>query len=106
MLGEDPVKLDLKAVGSLLVSFFSAAQVKQVAYSSGLTKRSNARLSGSIFLQAFVFAGLEHESLSLSKVAQACADLGVNISPQGLDQRISRHSVAFMESMLAHGQSS
>ena len=93
------MKLDLIAVGSLLISFFSAAQVKQVAYQSGLVKRSKAKLSGPIFLQAFVFAGLEHQSLSLSKVAQACADLGVNISPQGLDQRISRHSVAFMESM-------
>lgn len=93
------MKLDLKAVGSLLISFFSAAQVKQVAYQSGLVKRSKAKLSGPIFLQAFVFAGLEHESLSLAKVAQACADLGVNISPQGLDQRISRQSVVFMESM-------
>jgi hypothetical protein len=58
-------------------------------------------LSGPLFLQAFVFASLEHVTLTLSKVAQSCADLGLPITEQGLDERINQRSVAFMQEMFA-----
>jgi hypothetical protein len=40
-------------------------------------------------------------SITLSKVAQSCADLGLTITEQGLDQRINQSSVAFIQEMFA-----
>lgn len=93
--------LDLRAMGSMIITYFTSPKISQLAYQSGFVQRSSAKLSGFVFLQAFVFASLEHVSLSLSKVAQSCADLGLTISEQGLDQRINPRSVAFMEAMFA-----
>lgn len=93
--------LDIRAMGSMIITYFTSPKISQIAYQSGFVQRSSAKLSGFQFLQAFVFASLEHVSLSLSKVAQSCADLGLPISEQGLDQRINERSVAFMEAMFA-----
>jgi hypothetical protein len=93
--------LDLRAMGSMITTYFTSPKISQLAYQSGFVQRSSAKLSGLLFLQAFVFASLEHVTLNLSKVAQSCADLGLTISEQGLDQRINQRSVAFMEAMFA-----
>jgi len=89
-----------KEVARVLTTFFDENKVRQVAYQTNFEQRSGSKITGLIFLQAWVFAGLEHSILSLKKVAQSCLDLGVAISPQGLDQRLSGASVALMRQML------
>jgi len=88
-----------KEVARVLTDFFDEDQVRQVAYRTNFEQRSNSKVTGLIFLQAWVFAGLEHSLLSLNKVAQSCLDLGVKVTSQGLDQRLSEASVAFMKEM-------
>jgi hypothetical protein len=86
-------------VARLISTFFERAKVTQVAYQTNFEQRSGGKLSGLLFLQAWVFACLEHSQVSLNKVAQSCLDLGVAITPQGLAQRLSAASVAFLEQM-------
>jgi hypothetical protein len=47
------------------------------------------------------FGFLENEDLSLNDLAQICADIGVEITAQGLDQRLTDKAVAFLEKMFA-----
>ena len=95
------MEIEVKEVGRVITEYFTSPKINQVAYKSGFVQRSQAKLNGLLFLQAFVFASLEYVSLSLSKVVQSCADIGLNISEQGLDERINQRSVAFMEQMFA-----
>jgi len=58
-------------------------------------------LSGLIFLQASVFGFIDDPEANLDDLAGYCADLGVDISAQGLDQRINARTVDFFEVMLS-----
>jgi len=88
-----------KEQAMVISTFFSEAEVTQVAYQTNFVQRSGSKLSGLIFLQAFVFACLEHSRVSLSKIAQSCLDLGVVVSAQAIDQRLGLASVAFVQQM-------
>lgn len=83
----------------VLSTFFDRTQVTQVAYRTNFEQRSGGKLSGLLFLQAWVFACLEHSQVSLNKIAQSCLDLGVAVTPQALAQRLSGASVAFVQQM-------
>ena len=93
--------IDIREIGSMITEYFTSPRISQIAYKSGFVQRSSAKLSGLLFLQAFVFASLEHVTITLSRVAQSCADLGLPITEQGLDNRINQSSVAFMQEMFA-----
>jgi hypothetical protein len=93
--------IDIREIGSMMTNYFTSPKISQIAYKSGFVQRSSAKLSGLLFLQAFVFASLEHVTITLSKVAQSCADLGLPITEQGLDDRINQSSVTFMQEMFA-----
>jgi hypothetical protein len=54
-----------------------------------------------IFLQASVFGFIDDPEANLDDLAGYCADLGVDISAQGLDQRINARTVDFFEVMLS-----
>jgi hypothetical protein len=58
-------------------------------------------LSGFIFLQASVFGFIDDPEANLDDLAGYCADLGVEISAQGFDQRINRKTVDFCQAMLS-----
>ena len=94
------MKLDIQAIGLLIVSFFNDSQVQQIARRTRFVRRLSS-LTGPIFLQAMVFACLEHPRLTLNHVAQTCLDLDVIVTPQGVDERISAASVAFMQAVFA-----
>jgi hypothetical protein len=93
------MKLNQRERAKVISTFFTTAEVNRVAYQTNFVQRTHSKLSGSIFLQAFVFACLEHSRVSLNKIAQSCLDLGVEITAQGIDQRLSQASVAFMQQM-------
>jgi hypothetical protein len=100
----ETMKVNLTRIGLLIVSFFDKDKVQQMARLTKFVRRGSV-LSGPIFLQALVFACLEHPKVTLSQMAQACLDLGVAITPQGLDERLNSWSVVFMQTMFSQAMS-
>jgi hypothetical protein len=93
------MKLDLTQAGNLIQEFFGSA-VEKVARCTEFVQRAS-KLGGQVFLQALVFGYIENPEASLVDLAQVCCDLGVDITPQGLDERINEHSVNFLKEMFA-----
>lgn len=88
---------NLNDIGLEIQQFFTD-QVEKVAKKTRFVQRAS-KLTGTKFLQALVFNTLEKKEMTLVGMAQSCLDLGVSISPQGLDERIDESSVAFMREM-------
>jgi hypothetical protein len=74
--------------------------VEAVARATGFVRRASD-LDGRGFLRVLVFGLLEKKDLTLSTLAQVCSDIGIEISPQGLDQRITDTAVAFVKVMFS-----
>lgn len=89
--------LDLSAAGTLIYHFFGKT-VNAVARQTKFVQRAS-KLTGQLFLQAIVFAYIQKPTADLADIAQGCTDLGVPISPQGVDQRINTQAVAFVQAM-------
>src|SRR5688572_5350997 len=66
---------------------------------TGFVKRKS-KLSGSIFTQTLVFGWMDNPKASLEELTQTTAALGVEISPQGLDQRFSQEAAACLKQVL------
>jgi len=98
MTGGD-VKLSIEQVENATVKFVGN-DVEAVARATGFVRRASV-LDGRGFLRALVLALLEKDNLTLSAFAQACADIGIEITEQGLDQRITDKAVAFMKIMFS-----
>lgn len=77
---------------------FTGQSVEAIARATQFVQRAS-KLKGLVFLQVCVFGFIEKKAPSLNDLAQGCADLGVEISPQGLDQRITPQAVAFLKAM-------
>jgi hypothetical protein len=90
-------KFDLDTIGQKITGFF-AETVDPVARETKFVQRRSA-LNGLNFLKVMVFGYLENPHASLSDLAKVCLDLGVSITPQGLDERVNPFSVAFMKAM-------
>jgi len=91
------MKLDLISMGQKIKSYFGDA-VSQLARQTKFVQRESV-LDGFNFLQALVFGFIENPNASLSFLAQVCLDLGVTITPQGIDERINQYSIAFLQEM-------
>ena len=65
----------------------------------GLIKRQR-QFSGSTFAQTLVFGWLNKPDATLSDLTQTAADLGVTVSPQGLDKRFTSQSAEFLKLIL------
>lgn len=89
--------LDLSAAGTLIYHFFGKT-VNAVARQTKFVQRAS-KLTGQLFLQAIVFAYIQKPTADLADIAQGCTDLGVAISPQGVDQRINAQAMAFVQEM-------
>jgi hypothetical protein len=59
-----------------------------------------SKVTGSIFTQTLVFGLLANPQASLDNLTQTTAALGVELSPQGLDQRFSREAALCLEQVL------
>ena len=66
---------------------------------SGFVQR-RSKLSGKAFVQTLVFGFLDPSVPTLAKLAQTAALLGVEITPQGLDQRFTREGSDFLRTVL------
>jgi hypothetical protein len=79
---------------------FFGESVTSVAHQTRFVRRTS-HLDGLSFLKALVFGFIEKPRASLNELAQVCFDLGVEITPQGLDERINAYSVAFLKTIFA-----
>ena len=83
---------------------FEEPQVEQMARDCGFVQRKS-KLTGLVFLKTLVFGFIQYPRATLKQLCQACLDFGVNIKPQGLDQRINEKTVVFMQQMLTRALS-
>ena len=81
------MKLDLRRIAGKIESFFGRT-VNQVARQTKFMRRQS-KLDGLDFLRVLVFGFIENPQGSLNHLAQVSLDLGVEITPQGIDERIS-----------------
>ena len=90
-------QFNIHTLGQQLHTFF-APTVETVARQTQFVRRQSP-LTGLKFLQVLVFGFLERPRATLVDLAQACHDVGVTISPQGFDERLTAKSVAFLKAM-------
>jgi hypothetical protein len=72
---------------------------KQAGRDSGFVQRE-AKLDGASFIQTLVFSWMANPEASLEEMTQTAALLGVEISPQGLDQRFTPEAAACVNQVL------
>lgn len=89
-----------ETAGGTIKDFFNKKEIEEVARRSKFVQRGSP-LGGFIFLQAAIFAFIDDPEANLDDLAQACADLGVEISVQGFDQRLNPYTLEFLKEMLS-----
>jgi len=71
----------------------------ETARRAGFVQRES-KMGGSSFAGTLVFGWMDNPDATLEELAQTAAALGVEISPQGLDQRFTPEAAAFMQEVL------
>ncbi len=90
--------MKISVMSDRLQAFF-IGQADCMAWATFFVRRTS-KLTGSVFLQGLVFGWLEHPTASLNDLAAFLhAHAGVQVTPQGLDERIHRYTVDFMKKM-------
>ncbi len=69
------------------------------AHESGFVQRQS-KLTGDVFVRTLTFGWLHNPEATLEELAQTAGDLGVPISPQGLDQRFGPRAAACLQQVL------
>ena len=99
---QSTIKLtDPQMIGSRIRAFFSDEDIEMIARETGFVQR-RSRLGGRGFLKAIVFGFMEQPKASLNQLAEVCQDGAVQISPQGIDQRINSQSVVFLQRVFSY----
>ena len=83
-----------KAMQTVLTTVAESA-----ARATGLVQRTS-KLTGALFVQALVFGFWATPRATREQLAQTAAALGVTISPQGLDQRMTENGARCLENVL------
>jgi len=73
--------------------------IEEIAQEQGFVQRLS-KLTGLKFVEIWVMGFVEKPSASLNYLVQVAADLNVNISKQGLQDRLSRGAVGFLTVVL------
>ena len=93
-------KIDTTGISEQMVHFFSDIRVEEIARETKFVRRESA-ITGLNFLKAVVMGFLEKPGSSLNELAQSFLDLGVEVSAQGIDERINAFSVAFLRNLFS-----
>jgi len=80
----------------LQVFFSDMAEV--VSRETGFVQRGS-KMNGACFVQTLVLGWLDNPEASLNQLIQVSADLGVNISAPGLQQRLTPAAVRFLKAL-------
>lgn len=78
---------------------FQTEEINQAARAAHLVERQS-KMDGSGFLKTMVFGCLENPETSLNDWCQTSQDLGISISKQGLDERLTEEAVTFLKNCL------
>ncbi|MBI3910828.1 MAG: IS4 family transposase [Armatimonadetes bacterium] len=77
-------------------------EANELARETQFVKRER-KLTGAIFAQALVFGWMADPEATVVDLSQAAAAVGVEISPQGLDQRFTEEAAEFLRQVLEAG---
>jgi hypothetical protein len=93
------MNLDISKVEAEITKFVSQ-DVEAIARKIKFVQRKST-MDGQGFLKTTVLGFIEDPEASLNSLIQVSADLGIEITEQGLDQRINKHALAFMKTMFS-----
>jgi hypothetical protein len=91
--------MDTTEISEKMVGFFSDT-VEETARQTKFVRRKS-EITGLSFLKAMVLGFLEKPGSSLNELAQSFLDVGVEVTPQGVDDRINAFSVVFLRSIFS-----
>ena len=79
-----------------MVGFFSDKKIEETARETKFVRRKS-EITGLNFLKAMVMGFLEKPNSSLNEMSQSFLDIGIEVTAQGIDERINPFSVAFLQ---------
>jgi len=94
--------IDITQMSQVLQQIFGKVADKEASETKFVQRES--KLTGSKFMQTWVLGFLQHPKASLNILCQMAADLGVEITRQGMQQRLTPSAVQFMEKMFEHSK--
>jgi hypothetical protein len=94
--------IDVAGMGQALQEFFKETADKTARETKFVQRES--KMTGSRFLLAWVMGFLQHPTASLNLLCQVAADIGVSISKQGIQKRLTPATVAFFEEMFRYAK--
>ncbi len=90
--------MTIKNMSSKIKGFFQKTANKTAKETKFVQRKS--KMTGCIFLMTFVFGFIENPKSSLNDLAEFCEDhFGIEITSQGLDERIHKYTVIFFQKM-------
>ena len=91
--------MDTTGISEKMVGFFSDKVEETVRQTKFVRRKSE--ITGLSFLKAMVLGFLEKPGSSLNELAQSFLDLGIEVSAQGINERINAFSVVFLRTIFA-----
>ncbi|MBU0492470.1 MAG: IS4 family transposase [Chloroflexi bacterium] len=88
---------DVQHASATIHEFFTTTATA-LARATKFVQRES-KLTGPGFVQTLVFGFLDEPQATLNDLAQTSAELGVTITPQGLDERLTSAAVTFLKQM-------
>jgi hypothetical protein len=89
-------------MGQALQAFFKETADKTARETKFVQHES--KMTGSCFLLVWVMGFLQHPTASLNILCQVAADIGVSITKQGIQKRLTAATVAFFEEMFRYAK--
>jgi len=87
----------LAKAGEAIQTFFQRT-ADRLARVTGFVQRES-KVTGAHWVQTLTFGFIETPDATLNKLAQVSTDLGVPVTPQGLEERMTDEAVEFMQAM-------
>jgi hypothetical protein len=87
----------LAKAGEAIQTFFQRT-AERLARVSGFVQRES-KVTGAHWIQTLTFGFIETPDATLNKLAQVSTDLGVPVTPQGLEERMTDEAVEFLQAM-------
>lgn len=94
--------IDVAPIGQALQQIFGK-RADEIACETEFVQRES-KMTGSKFMQTFVLGFLQHPQASLNMLCQVAADIGVSITKQGLQERLTPLAVKFFGQMFEHSK--
>lgn len=91
--------MDTTGISEKIAGFFSK-EIEETARQTKFVRRKS-EITGLSFLKAMVLGFLEKSDSSLNEIAQSFLDIGVEVTAQGIDERINAFSVAFLRAIFS-----